>query len=153
MNIGPLKLFERRVIGGETATRPLMVRYILFRAPALGVYLHHFYRSDYDRALHDHPWPFVSIVLKGGYLEVHDQTIDRTQTTIRHRPGAVLLRPAEWRHRVVLDEGKEAWSLVVVGRRSRHWGFFLPGGWCWWRKFDAAKGICADGVLWKDGSD
>jgi hypothetical protein len=26
-------------------------------------------RSDYDREGHDHPWPFVSFVLKGGYWE------------------------------------------------------------------------------------
>jgi hypothetical protein len=34
-----------------------------------GVKLHHILRSDDDRDLHDHPWSFLSIVLKGGYWE------------------------------------------------------------------------------------
>src|SRR5208282_805597 len=32
--------------------------------------LHHILRSDEDRHLHDHPWPYVTIILKGGYWEV-----------------------------------------------------------------------------------
>jgi hypothetical protein len=153
MKIGSIVFFERRIIGGESGTRPLMVRYILLRTAPFGIYLHQFLRSDYDRALHDHPWPFVSILLLGGYFEVHDQTIDGSQIKCWREPCSVLLRPAEWRHRVVLEDGKTAWSLVIVGRRLRRWGFFLSSGWCWWRKFDSAKGICADGVLWRDGSD
>jgi hypothetical protein len=32
--------------------------------------VHNIKRSDYDRALHDHPWWNISFVLKGGYWEV-----------------------------------------------------------------------------------
>jgi hypothetical protein len=131
---------------------PLMIRYILFRLPAFGVYLHKFCRSDYERALHDHPWPFVSIVLTTGYIEIHDQTTDGKQTSVFHKPGAVLIRPAEWRHRVVIED-RPAWTLIIVGRRQRSWGFFLPDGWCWWRKHNPIKGICDDEVLWKEASD
>jgi len=36
-----------------------------------GVYLHHFQRSDDDRALHDHPWAFnISWLLDGDYDEI-----------------------------------------------------------------------------------
>ena len=31
------------------------------------IYLHEFVRDDDDRALHDHPWWNISIVLRGGY--------------------------------------------------------------------------------------
>ena len=34
------------------------------------VFLHYFHRSDYDEALHDHPWPFWSLVIWPGYYEV-----------------------------------------------------------------------------------
>jgi hypothetical protein len=40
-----------------------------FNTPLGGVKLHHILRSDDDRDLHDHPWSFLSIVLKGGYWE------------------------------------------------------------------------------------
>jgi hypothetical protein len=149
MTFGNSSFFERKVIGDPKA--PLLVRYIIFRLPGLGVYLHKLCRSDYDRALHDHPWPFVSIVLRGGYTEVHDQTIDGSVTSRWYPAGSVLVRAAEWRHRFILE--KPAWTLVIVGRRQRRWGFFLPTGWCWWRKHNTDKGICEDQVIWTGGSD
>jgi hypothetical protein len=151
MRLGPITLLQRRVIGAEE--NPLLVRYILFRVSAIGVYLHHLCRSDYDRALHDHPWPFISVLLSGGYDEVHDQTIDGKVTVVPHRRGDVLVRPAEWRHRFVLPDGKKAWTLVIVGRRCRRWGFFLPTGWCWWRKHNSELAICEEEILWEGGSD
>jgi hypothetical protein len=145
-----MKPFKRIVIG--PAEDPLMIRWVLIRFEAWGVYLHKFLRSDYERATHDHPWPFISIILRGGYFEVHDQTTDRSEIEEYRKPGSVLLRPAAWRHRVVLN-GKPSWSLILVGRRCQRWGFFPAGQWCWWRKFDSDKNICGDEILWKGGKD
>src|SRR5271170_2244259 len=33
------------------------------------LYLHKFYRGDEDLHLHDHPWPFTSLILTRGYWE------------------------------------------------------------------------------------
>lgn len=33
------------------------------------VYLHYFHRGDQERALHDHPWAFTSLVIWPGYYE------------------------------------------------------------------------------------
>ena len=50
--------------------RPYMHRWWLIpRNPVFNVYLHRFLRSDDDRALHDHPWPSLSILLHGSYRE------------------------------------------------------------------------------------
>jgi hypothetical protein len=84
---------------------------------------------------------------------VHDQTIDLTTITESRHPGQVLLRPAEWRHRVILEPGRTSWSLVFVGRRVRRWGFFTENGWCWWRQYNANKGICEDQVIHHGKSD
>jgi hypothetical protein len=162
MRLGKLKLFERREIG--YGSDPLLTRWTLFRIPAFGIYIHKFLRSDYDRALHDHPWPFVSIILKGGYYEVHDQTTDGLQEMTWYGSGSVLVRSAEWRHRVKLEEDpriirmrglkrKTAWTLIFVGRRSRKWGFWLPSGWCWWRKHDPERNICGEEILHPEGGD
>src|SRR5881392_3402104 len=54
--------------------RPYLQRWwLLPRNPVLNVYLHQFLRDDDDRALHDHPWDWCSVLLKGGYCE---HTID-----------------------------------------------------------------------------
>ena len=56
------------IIGG--VDDPYLLRWFLIpRNHILNVYLHKFLRSDDDRALHDHPWWFVSIMLRGRYLE------------------------------------------------------------------------------------
>lgn len=128
MKLGPFRFFEKRVIG--ESLDPYLIRYIVFRCESFGFYFHKFCRSDYDRALHDHPWPFVSILLSGGYFEVHDQTLDREQERFWRPRWSVLLRPAEWRHRVQLHHEQPVWTLMIVGRKCRRWGFFLPTGWC-----------------------
>lgn len=142
MKLFGARFFERKLVGARPEV--LMVRYIIFRCASWGLFVHHFLRSDYDRSLHDHPWPFLAVVVKGGYLEEHDQTIDGDKTRVWHKPGSVLLRPAEWRHRVLLSPGRTSWSVVVVGRRARNWGFFTPGGWCPWQRFNPYKNICED---------
>jgi hypothetical protein len=53
MKSGPLSLATKTVIGPKD--NPLLIRYILARVDAIGLLLHHMKRSDYDRALHDHP--------------------------------------------------------------------------------------------------
>lgn len=103
------------------------------------IFLHRFHRSDYEFALHDHPWAFISIVLWGGYFEV-------TETSIQRKwPGSILFRPASWKHRVEIrpkDRGK-VWSLVFTWRKVRKWGFWCPKGWVPWREHEAreAQGV------------
>lgn len=91
------------------------------------VYLHHMIRADLDRDLHDHPWSFVSFILRGGYAEylrVGDQTITRI-----HRPGSVVVRRAEDLHRVASLLTGEAWTLVFTGPKVRKWGFQVGALW------------------------
>lgn len=146
-----MKFFSKTVVGEPSS--PLMIRWVLFRCEAFGIYVHKFLRSDHERALHDHPWPFVAIILKGGYREEHDQTIDGRPIIEWRWPGQILLRPAEWRHRIILSPGTTSWSLCLVGRRCRRWGFFTSRGWCHWRRYNAALGICEDRILHAGGDD
>lgn len=83
------------------------------------VRLHHFFRSDEDD-LHDHPWPFVTLVLKGGYLDVTEDGGEPMS------PGTIRYRPALHKHRVVTDG---CWTLVLSARKQRDWGFYVHDGW------------------------
>jgi hypothetical protein len=126
------------VIGG--AERPYLLRwFVLPRNPLLNVYVHHIKRSDDDRALHDHPWPNISMVLQGGYFEV---TPADPEGRWRDR-GSMVLRRASASHRLVLGtvamtgETHECVTLFITGPRIRQWGFHCPQGWVHWKDFTA----------------
>ena len=146
-----MKFFKKRIIDDGQSDRPLMTRWIIFRFESFGMYIHKFHRSDHDRSLHDHPWPYVTIILKGGYSEVY--FVRDREVVRRNYPGQILFRPATWRHRVVLEKDKTSWSLVLVGPRCRRWGFWPNNTWCWWRKYNYLKAICDEEVLWEGGED
>lgn len=111
---------------------PYMLRWNVFKVGKLPrVYLHRFMRSDDDRALHDHPWWFVSIILKGEYLEY---TENAPNPHPRHR-FSVAYRPLNWRHRVALvsrfnKDGsygpQPCWALFITGPIQVDWGFWCP---------------------------
>jgi hypothetical protein len=100
------------------------------------VYLHNMLRSDADKELHDHPWWFISIILWGGYWE----ETERGREFLR--PGRIIFRPAAWRHRVHLPEGRQSWSLVLTGVKERSWGFWTETGFVGWREWGKLK--CAE---------
>jgi len=150
MKIGHCKILEKNIIGDKED--PLLIRWILLRTPAFGIFIHKFCRSDHDRALHDHPWPFVTLLFTG-YDEEHDQTPDGAKRIEHHISGSLLERPALWRHRVILLDGKPSWSLVFVGKRVRPWGFHTPTGWCWWRKYNSDTALCEEQVIHHGGKD
>lgn len=110
-----------------------------------GVRIHRILRSDADRHLHDHPWSCISVVLRGGYWEVMPKdpeqpaSDDRRHHIVEWRgPGAIVSRRAEDRHRLILPEGRDCWSLFIVGRKDREWGFHdpcAPNSWVHWREY------------------
>ncbi len=115
---GPLFGWPRRrtIMSCQRKNGPLLVRYFLFRTRWISVYLHHLIGSDEDRALHDHPWSFVTFLLTGGYWE-----ITPAGRFWRHWLS-VLYRPAEWSHRLELT--RPVWTLVFRWSRRREWGFW-----------------------------
>ena len=44
-------------------------RYHLFSTPFFHCYIHKIYQKDKDLHLHNHPWNFFSLILKGSYIE------------------------------------------------------------------------------------
>lgn len=119
------------IIGGPE--RPYMHRWWVVRTRFLRIYLHRIMRDDDDRALHDHPWWNISIVLRGGYREV-------TKTGAKMRgPGSIVFRRATTAHRLELpikNGGiRYCWSLFITGPRIREWGFHCPHGWRVWHEF------------------
>lgn len=121
---------RRKVISDACAPElgPLMIRYFLLRTRWFSVYLHHFLRSDYDRCFHDHPWSFVTVLLSGGYYE------HTPAGTFWRRRFSILRRPAVWQHWVEIC--RPVWTLIIVSRKCREWGFITERGWVDWQTFE-----------------
>lgn len=132
--------FRWRVTKNTDAERPtnaFLRRWFIpgFKSRWFNRYLHCFVRNDEDRALHDHPWFNVSILLDGDYIEhtikkggVHDRSV--------YHAGDLKFRSPWAAHRVELLKGPDgkplpAWSLFLTGPVMRKkWGFHCPDtGW------------------------
>jgi hypothetical protein len=108
------------------------------------VYVHWIYLPDSDRDPHDHPWPFLSWVLRGGYRE----------DIYRYSMHADGPSPDGWRerrrwsvHRMPIDLAHQIYylepatvTLVLVGRRQHTWGFWTPDGFVPWTEYSNADG-------------
>lgn len=132
------------IIGGEE--NPYLCRWhVIPRNKHFNIYLHQFIRSDDDRAMHDHPWVNMSILLSGSYDEV------TPKGTFRRKAGHIYLRKPTALHRVALlpfrgdgikrPDGTifeaQVWTLFITGPNVRNWGFACPQGWVSWQKFTA----------------
>lgn len=119
---------------GRTDEPYLLRWYVIPKNTRFNIYFHHFLRSDDDRALHDHPWWSISILLEGDYTEHMP-----TQVCFREE-GHMGWRPATASHRIALETdlfGTElpVWTLFLTGPKVRDWGFHCPKGWKPWQEF------------------
>lgn len=109
-----LRLLPHKQLGWEEVGE-IFVRFRVIGTKYFKVFIHYL---DTPRSLsrtHDHPWGFISIILSGGYYERHKGVV-----TFR-KPGQILFRPATYTHEVTTQ--KPAWSLVIVGPKTRDWKF------------------------------
>jgi len=124
------KLGRYRLIPDRRTGLDYMHRYYLFLKDRkwfpFNVTLHKIVRSD-DPIMHDHPWPYLTIVLKGGYWE-HTPVFDNdgkmlTEFQTWRGPGSFIKRGAGEFHWLELEEGATATTLFFMGSQQREWGF------------------------------
>lgn len=103
--------------------------WLIPRNDYFNIYLHQINHSDDDRALHDHPWWNMSIVLQGGYQEVTNDGV------VTRHAGDVCFRSGSRLHRLVIPDNQPAVTVFITGPKYREWGFACPKGWVPWQKF------------------
>ena len=126
------KLGRYRLIPDRRTGADYMHRYYLFLKDRVSfpfnVTLHHIVRSD-DPIMHDHPWDFTTIILKGGYWEHvckwNKEYTDFVDICTWRGPGSVIRRSAKSFHWLELDNEKPATTLFFMGKQQRKWGFLL----------------------------
>jgi hypothetical protein len=136
------RLLRRRDIS-DLDNSLYLTRWYLLKLPWFSIALHRFVRGDNDRDLHDHPYAFWSLILKGGYWEIF-LGADGQVNKVWQRPGKLLRRPATWRHRVELPAQQCCWTLLLRWPTERSWGFWTSEGWVHWRRYRDFK-IARDG--------
>lgn len=105
-----------------------------------GIYLHRMTAPDPGIDLHDHPWWFCSLILRGGYTEVRaDTRSPHLARTLTWGAGSIHSLGLQECHKIVVLKNKPTWTLVLRGPIVRKWGFYEPGGWVWHRESDHSR--------------
>lgn len=110
-------------------------RFYILSKKWIGTYLHRFWASDEDCGVHNHPFHFFTIIIKGGYYE--EIPIDPNnpfgETKILDRKvGFPFIRfhRKSYAHRIILKPGTEGqcWTLFCRFCFKRSiWGFYKDG--------------------------
>lgn len=100
-----------------------MRRWWLLRLGPLQIRVHHILLADIGRDLHDHPWPFRTFILRGGYIEVREGT----GRALRLPGRTAAMRRGEF-HRIAKIAPNGAWTLFVTLGPRQSWGFKRPTG-------------------------
>ena len=134
---------RKRIVYDRIDNEPYLERYYLFLKDRgehfpFNVFLHRFLKSDIDD-LHDHPWPYATLILKGGYYEWTPQFgADGKKIGEIARwcgPGSFRFAKANSYHRIELDPAVECWTLFMPGAKQRDWGFMVKNKWVQWEEY------------------
>lgn len=132
------RFFRREEMDGDGRCATYLVRWTLLKWwGGRSVYLHHFVGDDWSRDLHDHPKRFISIGLWGRYVEESMRRDSFSTATMSREYRAPWIRtfPAAHIHRLRLVDGRPCWTLVIVLKTTRSWGFWHAGSWVPWRTY------------------
>lgn len=129
-------LGRKVTIMDRTCDEPYLERYYLFlkdrKKFPFNIFLHKFLKGDPDD-VHDHPWPYATLILKGGYYEWVAKFNNQGQKIgeIRHwrGPGHFRICSSNNFHRIELHPGITAWTLFMPGPQKRDWGFWVKNKW------------------------
>jgi hypothetical protein len=130
------RLDRKRIVMDRQANEPYLERYYVFLKDRkyfpFNVFIHKFLKSDPDD-VHDHPWSYATIILKGGYYEWTPnfdlQGAKISETRHWRGPGHFRICPANSYHRVELKAGTDCWTMFMPGPQRREWGFLVNNKW------------------------
>jgi hypothetical protein len=136
-----------RIILDRESSDPYLERfYFIPRWVTLGIariVIHRFWKGDTDSAWHDHPWPWASYILEGGYWEHRPDKKGGVDTRKWRAPGSWAVRRATDLHYIEMDpEHKEVWTMfIMLTPGFRKWGFrsFDWKTWTFHEDYIAAK--------------
>lgn len=126
-------------IEGDTGTGPVdpwrrpIAR--LLQKRGIAARIHEILRSDRGRHPHNHPWWYITIILRGWYTEIRYDDKGNVTSRKLHGPGSILFRPAGSWHMLKLINfssdpsapDEPVTTLFITGRKSQSWGYNVDG--------------------------
>ena len=116
---------RKRIILDRDNTNEYLVRYYLFlkdrKSFPFNITLHKILKSD-EPTLHNHPWNWGALIVKGGYWE------HTPNGKFWRGPGSFRYRKSEDLHYLELEKDENGnelpcWSLFFMGKQKTDWGF------------------------------
>ncbi len=105
--------------------------------PWFGIYLHHIDNPDPGDHLHDHPWTFWSLILRGGYEETYSGIVKSFPQRYTWKApdlywrywGRGSIHKIDRNHAHRIDAAIPGTkTLVVRGPKIAPWGFYTDKG-------------------------
>ncbi len=127
---------RKRIILDRVSEEPYLERYYVFLKDRtwfpFNVFIHKFLKSDPDD-VHDHPWPYATLILRGGYYEWIPQFDSEGKMSCEVRkwrgPGHFRICSPNSYHRIELKKDVTAWTMFMPGPQKREWGFLVKNKW------------------------
>ena len=123
-----------------------ILRLHILKTPWFAVCLHWINGPDAEPHLHDHPVTFLSLVLRGGYVERRQQLMPHGGCGLRvivdtypcrYVWNFIRATPFD-RHRIVSVQPGTL-TICFMGPKRRDWGFHTPDGWVYWKDYNREK--------------
>jgi hypothetical protein len=126
------KLGRKRIIYDRECNEPYLERYYVFLKDRkwfpFNIFIHKFLKSDPDE-VHDHPWLYFTLILKGGYYEwipgFNSDGIKTCEIRKWRGPGHFRICGPKSFHRIELHPEITPWTLFMPGPQVREWGFLV----------------------------
>ncbi len=98
-------------------------RWRILYTPWFSINLHGIYKADEDKHLHNHPWNFIGIILRGCYTE----RLEGVPAKIRF-PGNIQKRTKKVFHKINTLHSKAVYTLNFMwGTEEGDWGYKVDG--------------------------
>jgi hypothetical protein len=96
-------------------------RWQILKTRWFSIWIHCIYAPDEDKHLHNHPWDFKSMVIKGSYLE------ETENGNIFQKFGKFNSRNGDDFHKILKLNTEKVYSLFFVTPPKREWGYKVDG--------------------------
>lgn len=86
--------------------------------------IHKWYRSDDKRYMHNHPWWFITFVIKGSYKDVSLGLFKDIYQNDYLKRFHIRYRKPNHTHYVEIPKGG-CTTILITGRKNKQWGFWV----------------------------